>query len=421
MTDTLHTRAVALLRAPGDTFDVAARTIPVIASSDAIDDYGDVVDQATWKIDRFLKSPIALRQHCPWEDPLGYYKNVRVEGGVLRADLVLFAGAADPDGRAEAVLARYAQGGPVSVSVGFRPGRTAEEEREGRKVRVLYDCELHEISVVTIGANPDAVAQRAARRLLEHLRRKGLKMTFSDYLKERGMSPQECAAATGLPEDTVIALMGGQMPDEAQMGALADGLGLSMDEVTAMWPPKADPMEGDGGEEPAVVVIEAAAKGAKAPATDERELAELGRSVLATLGLKSATVARVRVSALFDAEKASRDLAARVEKMEAERRVEKRDALLARARAEGRLTPAREKANGTYLARLADPGDLAEYLSTLEPVVDATERHAPEVKATVAAPNDLAIKTGEAVGYTAEQLARAAANNDRRRQARLSL
>jgi hypothetical protein len=204
------------------------------------------------------------------------------------------------------------------------------------------------------------------------------------------MSPQECAAATGLPEDTVTALMGGQMPDEAQMGALADGLGLSMDEVTAMWPPKADPMEGDGGEEPAVVVIEAAAKGAKAPATDERELAELGRSVLATLGLKSATVARVRVSALFDAEKASRDLAARVEKMEAERRVEKRDALLARARAEGRLTPAREKANGTYLARLADPGDLAEYLSTLEPVVDATERHAPEVKATVAAPNDLA-------------------------------
>ena len=109
------------------------------------------------------------------------------------------------------------------------------------------------------------------------------------------------------------------------------------------------------------------------------------------------------------------------EAKEAERRVEKRDALLARARAEGRLTPAREKANGTYLARLTDPGDLAEYLSTLEPVVDATERHAPEVKATVAAPNDLAIKTGEAVGYTAEQLARAAANNDRRRQARLSL
>lgn len=423
---TLTTRAVALVRDPSAAFDASARTIPVVASSDTIDDYEEIVDQATWRLDRFLKAPTALRQHCPWEDPIGYYRNVRVEGGVLRADLVLYAGAADKDGHAEAVLARYAQGGPVSVSVGFRVGRSAEETREERKVRVLYDCELHEISVVTIGANPDAVAQRAARRLLNHLRRKGLKMNFKEYLDGRGMSAQECAAATGLAEDVVMALAGGTMPDEAQAMALADGLGLSADEVMAMFP-AADKAEGEGGEEP-VVVVEAG-KSAKAPKakttpapalTDEqRGLIDLGRSVLASLGTKSLAVAKVRVSALVDGEKSAKDLAARVATLETERKVERRAAILATARAEMRLTPAREKASAAYLAKLADPDDLAEYLATLEPVAEVGERSAPaDNPLQTGNANELAVKTAQTVGLTPEQLAAANAANERRRLAR---
>ena len=56
--------------------------------------------------------------------------------------------------------ARYQQAGPIAASVGFDPGREVKEEREGREVTVLHDCDLVEASVVSVPADPGAVARR---------------------------------------------------------------------------------------------------------------------------------------------------------------------------------------------------------------------------------------------------------------------
>lgn len=403
----LRTRSLTLTRAPGEAFDPATRTLPVIASTASVDDYGEVIDQSSWNLARFLKAPVALWQHCPWEDPVGFYRNVRVEGDALRADLVLYEGAADPLGRAEQTLARYAQGGPVSVSVGFRAGRIAEEERDGTKVRVLYDCELAEISVVTLGANPDAVAQRAALRArddrtksaaarLRERRTKGVPMTFSEYLKERGMSPEECATACSLSAAAVEALMApGAAPSEEELAALVAGLGLAMDEVSAMFPKPAE-SEPAAEEEPVAK---------EDPPADEKALAAFARWALGALRVRSVAAAEAALETAL-AERDELRALARKAKGAAESQAKKsaedeRAKLLDAARRDGRLTPAREKLAAKHLAKLTAPADLEDYLASLEPALDLTERAAPPLAAEVSRE---AVALGAAFGHSPEQI-----------------
>lgn len=134
------------------------RAIPMVLSTAEVNSYGEIVDQASWRLDRFARNPVALYQHDASADPIGYWRDVRVEEGELRATLVLYDDATSPE--AARVWARYQQGGPIACSVGFDPGRAVTEEREGREVQVLYDCTLVEASVVSVPADPGAVARR---------------------------------------------------------------------------------------------------------------------------------------------------------------------------------------------------------------------------------------------------------------------
>lgn len=389
----LITRELTCVRAPGDAWDPASRTIPVVASTDAVDSYDEVVDPGSWRLERFIKAPVALWQHCPWEEPVGFYRNVRVEGNALRMDLVLYEGKADPEGRAERTLQRYAQGGPVSVSVGFALGRSETEERDGRKVRVLYDNELHEVSVVTIGANPDAVALRARRALRRA--RKGTPMTFEEYLKERGMTPAQCATACGMTEEQVNALLADGGPTPEQCAALASGLGLTEDEVMAMFPAPAEAENGEG-EEPAVVVVE-----------DGKAAAELAE-VRALLKASDHGATRARIKALLHLAETHRKAATDHAALKRERNAARVDELMRAARADGRVTDANAAKVAEHL-KGADPSAVKAYLDTLVPQVDASERKPPAGGPDVAKG---AAELGARLGYAPEQIAKAAAANE---------
>lgn len=407
----LH-RSFTVRLAQGET--APAGEIPVIASSEALDDYGEIIEQSSWRLDRFLRAPVALWQHEAWEDPIGFFRDVRVENGELRATLVPYTGAADPEGKGAAILARYAQGGPISVSVGFCSGVVDTEERDGQRVRVLRECELYEISVVTIGSNPEAVALRAAatRRLRER-RTKGTPMTMTEYLAARGMTAEECASAAGMTPDEMTALMGGTAPTEEQVAKLATALGITPEEVSGLFPAPAaaegeeDKPAAEGEEE------KPAAKASPAATGSADDVAAFGRQALEVLGMRSPEAALLRLRTLLDGEKSAKDLAQRVARIEAERVVEKRKGALAAARADGRLTPAREKKLGDYLLKLTSIDALEEYLGTLEPAVDLTERGTPRTPETPAVSS-----TKGADLYTPEQLDAARAANEQRRASR---
>lgn len=139
----------------------ADRSVECIASSEAIDSYGEIVDQNSLKLGRYLDNPVVLFGHNSRELPIGRASNVRVDGGALRAR-IHFASTTKAEETYQLVQAKILRG----VSIGFVPGRAAVERRAGKDVTVLYDGELHELSVVPIPANPEALLRAKAMGLV---------------------------------------------------------------------------------------------------------------------------------------------------------------------------------------------------------------------------------------------------------------
>lgn len=153
----LLTCALRIKRSAKDT-----RSIDVIASTEAVDSYGEIVEQS-WDLARYKANPVVLFAHNSRELPIGSARDVKVEDGALVATLDFVSAEANP--KAEQVWQLIQQGALRAVSVGFRPRTVRSEKRDGKEVYVLADNELHEISVVPIPANPEALARARARAL----------------------------------------------------------------------------------------------------------------------------------------------------------------------------------------------------------------------------------------------------------------
>jgi hypothetical protein len=158
------------------------RSIHVIASTSAIDSYGDIVEQ-DWVLERYRKNPVVLWNHNrsggfldgPSAEemlPIGKATDVAVRGGRLEATIVFVDEKASP--LAERVYQGFIQGSINAVSVGFRPGTVKAEKINGREVYRLSQNELYEISATPIPANPDAVVRSAALAQLRALASRAL-------------------------------------------------------------------------------------------------------------------------------------------------------------------------------------------------------------------------------------------------------
>jgi HK97 family phage prohead protease/HK97 family phage major capsid protein len=139
--------------------DAAERTVEFVASDASIDRYGDVIEQAGWQLDHYRSNPIALWMH-DYAAPIGN-ADVRIDGGRLLARIKFAA-----KGVSERVdeLWRLVEAGVVrALSVGFTVNgpedwefiRDARDQATG--VRFLRP-ELLELSLVTVPANPNALA-----------------------------------------------------------------------------------------------------------------------------------------------------------------------------------------------------------------------------------------------------------------------
>ncbi len=139
-----------------------AREADFVCSTDAIDSYGEIVEQ-DWDLTRYLKNPVVLFAHQSRELPIGKATNVKVENGELVATIVFASEKANP--LAENAWQSVLEGTLRAVSVGFDPHEVRAEKRDGVDVTVLAKNELYEISVTPIGANPEALAKQRAKAL----------------------------------------------------------------------------------------------------------------------------------------------------------------------------------------------------------------------------------------------------------------
>jgi hypothetical protein len=161
----LHYLNITTRGMPEDDEKKPKRRTLVVASTATPDRYQDIVDQASWKLDRYRANPVVPWGHDYYIPPVGRAVRVEVEGGALIAEIEWDTSEANPLGRL--VAEQFASGFLSAVSVGFRPGRSTERKNMpkespmfGERGMAYFDCELLEISAVAIPANPEALAAK---------------------------------------------------------------------------------------------------------------------------------------------------------------------------------------------------------------------------------------------------------------------
>lgn len=217
-TPTIYTRAAVETRKEDDGPE--RRDVYLVASTDALDSHGTVLDQNSWRLDRFEPDGPILWDHESWRMPIGRAP-AKVEDGRLIVGPVEFA---PPEMNPEAERVRLAlEGGFVrGVSVGFRPHSKRIED----DVLILGDCELFEVSVTPVQSNPEAIAE---------MRRRALGSTEPEAAASDDSPAAEAVDTTKEEDrmsDTIIRSLGAKDEGEAvealnalrQRAALADKL-----------------------------------------------------------------------------------------------------------------------------------------------------------------------------------------------------
>lgn len=134
-----------------------------VASTSTPDRYGDVVDQASWKLDNYTANPVVLVDHDYEAECIVANGAVSLMGGALALEVTKWS----RKQKALDVKADVEDEIIHAVSVGFRPGRyiarsmlPKDDPYYGDSGYAYYDCELLEVSFVAIPANPEALAAK---------------------------------------------------------------------------------------------------------------------------------------------------------------------------------------------------------------------------------------------------------------------
>jgi len=169
-TTTPRYRAASISKAQGE--DAKARRVRFIASDESVDRYGDIIRVAGWDLSHFRNNPVLLFGHDS-RSIIGRVPEIAIEGRQLIATAEF-----RPEGDSELAddIWRGVQGDFIrATSVGFLPTVEpkpirAEPDEEGYARLTGWEFigqELLELSVVSVPANPQALALARELRISE--------------------------------------------------------------------------------------------------------------------------------------------------------------------------------------------------------------------------------------------------------------
>lgn len=142
-----------------------------VLSDGSRDRHGTRINPNGWDISHFLRNPIALFGHNS-SFPVGKWVNVRVEGDKLLGTLKLAAKGTSQ--RIDELISLVEQGILRATSVGF------SVIKEGQPGKSAYDFdkqELHEVSLVSIPSNKNALAMARAMQISQPT----IEMAFGEH------------------------------------------------------------------------------------------------------------------------------------------------------------------------------------------------------------------------------------------------
>lgn len=170
----------------------AGETLDFVISDGSLDRHGTRINPKGWDLGNFKKNPIALFGHDS-RFPIGTWSNIRTEGDKLVATLKLAAkGTSD---RINEIISLVEQGVLRATSVGFsviKFGTAGKDDFD------FLEQDLHEVSVVAVGSNPNALAK--ARSL--NVSRETLSLVFGEPANERRETVSNPGATAANPSVT---------------------------------------------------------------------------------------------------------------------------------------------------------------------------------------------------------------------------
>lgn len=145
------------------------RTIEFVGSTAAVDRYGDSITQAGWNIANFVKNPVVPWGHDYSMPPVAKALDVGLKEGNLTFK-AQFA-TADEYAWADTIYKMYKGGYLRAFSVGFIP---TDWDGDWATGYTFNQCELLEVSCVTVPANPEALVLAFKEGVLTEGERKSM-------------------------------------------------------------------------------------------------------------------------------------------------------------------------------------------------------------------------------------------------------
>lgn len=131
--------------------------VDFVITTEDVDRYGERVLARGCEYENYLQNPIVLFAH-DWELPVGRCIGLRVKENSIEARTELFPDLIE-EPRAKTAVNMALNGILRAVSIGFVPKETKYERIDGQEVKTYTRWELVEYSLVTVPANPKAIAK----------------------------------------------------------------------------------------------------------------------------------------------------------------------------------------------------------------------------------------------------------------------
>lgn len=141
------------------------RTIEFVASSEAVDRYGDIIRANGWVTNNYQKNPVFLWGHRSSDPPIGKTISLSIQKDPPALIQVVEFAKKETYPFADTIFNLYRDGFMSAVSVGFRPlekPKMIVDEKDNFTGYEFTKQELLELSAVPIPANPEALARHFA-------------------------------------------------------------------------------------------------------------------------------------------------------------------------------------------------------------------------------------------------------------------
>tara|TARA_B100000519_G_scaffold180974_1_gene172967 strand:+ start:396 stop:1490 length:1095 start_codon:yes stop_codon:yes gene_type:complete len=165
----MKTKSLFIKRLDNDSSEV--NRFSFVASTEAPDRYGDIINVQGWQLENYRSNPIILLNHNASALPMG-----RGDVAIVDNQLMIEVEFDMEDEKAAEVARKVKAGFINAVSVGFNSGASVyrnelpeESKYYGEKGIYFQSAELLEVSIVTIPANPEAIAAKEYKPDTEQL------------------------------------------------------------------------------------------------------------------------------------------------------------------------------------------------------------------------------------------------------------